>query len=371
MKKIALLPVIIAALFFFTEAASAQKNKAVSKEMKADRDADGVPDAEDSCPDVAGANNPGARGCPDRDNDYVTDDQDKCPDVPGLGRYMGCPDDPDPALKLAMKQQAIRDSISIDSLRQLFYPVFDKANTYAERAAALREFKENIIKVTGGTGYDNMRLAIKPVMQTRTLGKPELGDQVATIWENGQLYKTTILSMMNKKDQEYLEQLSKDQYEAWKKSEAERILAANTPPPATPRTKEEECQQKLYDTQQGRGGTYFYNNDLVIMESYDCATDLYTMWRPRQGNDGNMEPKGKRIQVRPEWGRWSPAVLKKYHRCSECAGEGDVLLVTYDTKTKDLPQGYFSGVQTTKTTTTKKTTKQSCHKCNGLGWLLY
>ena len=56
-----------------------------------DRDGDGVPDATDRCPDVAGLAR--YQGCPipDRDNDGVNDELDKCPDVPGLARYQGCP----------------------------------------------------------------------------------------------------------------------------------------------------------------------------------------------------------------------------------------------------------------------------------------
>ena len=55
----------------------------------ADRDGDGVIDADDKCPDVKGLAS--LQGCPDRDGDGITDADDKCPDVPGLARYQGCP----------------------------------------------------------------------------------------------------------------------------------------------------------------------------------------------------------------------------------------------------------------------------------------
>jgi outer membrane protein OmpA-like peptidoglycan-associated protein len=55
----------------------------------ADRDNDGVIDADDKCPDVPGLAS--LQGCPDRDGDGITDADDKCPDVPGLARYQGCP----------------------------------------------------------------------------------------------------------------------------------------------------------------------------------------------------------------------------------------------------------------------------------------
>ncbi len=55
----------------------------------ADRDGDGVPDAEDKCPDVAGL--AALHGCPDKDGDGIPDSEDKCPDVAGLAKYQGCP----------------------------------------------------------------------------------------------------------------------------------------------------------------------------------------------------------------------------------------------------------------------------------------
>jgi outer membrane protein OmpA-like peptidoglycan-associated protein len=66
-----------------------------------DRDADGVPDAEDACPDEPGPTTADARtnGCPgalDRDGDGVPDADDACPDIAGGKssdpRTSGCPD---------------------------------------------------------------------------------------------------------------------------------------------------------------------------------------------------------------------------------------------------------------------------------------
>jgi hypothetical protein len=54
-----------------------------------DRDADGIPDAEDKCPDLRGL--AALQGCPDRDGDGIADADDKCPDVVGIARYQGCP----------------------------------------------------------------------------------------------------------------------------------------------------------------------------------------------------------------------------------------------------------------------------------------
>jgi outer membrane protein OmpA-like peptidoglycan-associated protein len=63
-----------------------------------DRDADGIPDKEDACPDVKGIKDPDPQknGCPpDRDGDGVPDNEDACPDVRGMKnpdpKKNGCP----------------------------------------------------------------------------------------------------------------------------------------------------------------------------------------------------------------------------------------------------------------------------------------
>lgn len=58
-------------------------------EVPKDRDGDGIIDAEDKCPDVAGLAS--LQGCPDKDGDGITDADDKCPTVAGLVKYKGCP----------------------------------------------------------------------------------------------------------------------------------------------------------------------------------------------------------------------------------------------------------------------------------------
>jgi OmpA-OmpF porin, OOP family len=54
-----------------------------------DTDGDGVIDADDKCPSIAGV--AGLNGCPDKDSDGIADADDKCPDVAGLSKYGGCP----------------------------------------------------------------------------------------------------------------------------------------------------------------------------------------------------------------------------------------------------------------------------------------
>lgn len=67
-------------------------NESVPTQLKipevTDRDADGVPDSLDACPDVPGPKE--LFGCPDSDGDGVPDKDDKCPDVKGYPQYAGC-----------------------------------------------------------------------------------------------------------------------------------------------------------------------------------------------------------------------------------------------------------------------------------------
>jgi OmpA-OmpF porin, OOP family len=75
-------------------AQSISKEKPKAPEMPkapvvADRDGDGVVDADDKCPDVAGKAS--LNGCPDGDSDGIADADDKCPTVAGIAKYQGCP----------------------------------------------------------------------------------------------------------------------------------------------------------------------------------------------------------------------------------------------------------------------------------------
>ena len=56
-----------------------------------DKDGDGIADNNDKCADVAGTAKYNGCPVPDTDNDGVNDEADKCPSVAGLARYNGCP----------------------------------------------------------------------------------------------------------------------------------------------------------------------------------------------------------------------------------------------------------------------------------------
>jgi iron complex outermembrane receptor protein len=66
------------------------KQPEVAVTKPADTDGDGVDDASDKCPNVAGPKI--FNGCPDSDGDGVEDSKDKCPAVAGSKLFDGCPD---------------------------------------------------------------------------------------------------------------------------------------------------------------------------------------------------------------------------------------------------------------------------------------
>lgn len=59
------------------------------KAKASDRDADGIADEQDDCPDEYGLKI--FNGCPDRDWDGIADKDDNCPDEPGTTENKGCP----------------------------------------------------------------------------------------------------------------------------------------------------------------------------------------------------------------------------------------------------------------------------------------
>jgi hypothetical protein len=108
--------------FYFVPCGTTIMRHNTSKPLLSDRDADGIPDSQDKCPDQYGTKSKGgcpdqdfgtddidgdgiidtkdpcpsekgtANGCPDYDSDGVPDKSDKCKDIYGRVEWEGCPD---------------------------------------------------------------------------------------------------------------------------------------------------------------------------------------------------------------------------------------------------------------------------------------
>jgi len=64
------------------------KGSLIEKKIR-DKDLDGIPDDQDTCPEIAGSII--SNGCPDQDGDCIVDKSDSCPARAGIAKYIGCP----------------------------------------------------------------------------------------------------------------------------------------------------------------------------------------------------------------------------------------------------------------------------------------
>ncbi len=74
---------------FLGKTATVKKKLEVIQAVDNDRDKDGITNALDQCPDIAGSK--ATNGCPDKDADGIMDAVDKCIDLPGTAKNNGCP----------------------------------------------------------------------------------------------------------------------------------------------------------------------------------------------------------------------------------------------------------------------------------------
>jgi outer membrane protein OmpA-like peptidoglycan-associated protein len=92
--------------------------------VSVDRDGDGIPDAQDLCPDQPGTAD--MDGCPDRDGDFIPDPQDKCPDEPGPAINDGCPVPAGPVVNIENGSLSLKDSIYFDTAKATLKPQSDR-----------------------------------------------------------------------------------------------------------------------------------------------------------------------------------------------------------------------------------------------------
>ena len=78
-----------------------------------DNDKDGLPDVEDRCPNQAGPREYG--GCPDTDGDEIPDAEDKCPDQPGPPENEGCPVEKPPYVVIEANKLRLKANIRFDT----------------------------------------------------------------------------------------------------------------------------------------------------------------------------------------------------------------------------------------------------------------
>ena len=122
-----------------------------------DRDQDGVPDASDPCPDLAGKIN----GCPDTDGDGITDNVDKCPNTKGPASNMGCPEikvEDKKKLDIAMRAVEFRTGTAVITTAsyKLLNDVVGVLKSYPEMNLSIEGHTDNV-----GDAKNNQKLSEK------------------------------------------------------------------------------------------------------------------------------------------------------------------------------------------------------------------
>lgn len=132
------------------------------------------------------------------------------------------------------------------------------------------------------------------------------------------------------------------------------------------------CKTGWNNAEYIKGLTRKWNGMYVILRSFDCKEDVYTVWQPAQRNTIALrdDPDFSYTVQGSEFRQLSQKADKHYHTCTDCDGDGTTEVTIYTTKTKELPWGYFSGIETKKITTTAKTSTTTCKTCQGRGVIL-
>jgi outer membrane protein OmpA-like peptidoglycan-associated protein len=130
-----------------------------------DQDTDGVTDANDACPTLAGPATPYA-GCPDSDGDGFTDNVDTCPKEPETVNNVddndGCPDQGKVLVNLTNTKIEILDKVFFDSgkatIQKKSFALLDQVGTVLRNHAELTR-----VRVEGHTddqGKDDANLTL-------------------------------------------------------------------------------------------------------------------------------------------------------------------------------------------------------------------
>jgi hypothetical protein len=214
-----------------------------------------------------------------------------------------------------------------------------------------------IVRVTKGPSFFMAPLYLKPAEETgggantallfnTVLNKPTM--QVYPFYNRS---ATLIASQAEgmKKQKEYLERSAKEAAEE----------------------KAKRCSTSWNNAEFKRGITRKWDGTYVIMASYDCEKDEYSLWIPNQPGQ-EMDFSAAKFITAPGATIRTYAVRSKeqYLTCTGCDGDGHVERTVYTTKTKELPWGYFSGIETRKITTTSSTKLTICTECHGRGIVL-
>lgn len=107
-------------------------------------------------------------------------------------------------------------------------------------------------------------------------------------------------------------------------------------------------------------------NYIGLLQAVDCKNRKVTILIPGSVRKNKSELK---VIGFDEYAFWHKHI-KQYSRCTACGGEGGEMITSSSSKVKELPFGYFSGIETKVVRTTTSTAWEDCGRCGGSGWFL-
>jgi hypothetical protein len=129
--------------------------------------------------------------------------------------------------------------------------------------------------------------------------------------------------------------------------------------------KVDACMQILSKRDIKIGTTLVLKDFVGILQDVDCQKESMTLIIP-----GTLT-SARFTRTVPMYEAWLWSVSdKQYHVCPKCEGLGGEHRTTVTSKTKELPFGYFSGIETKVTHTKTETRWAGCLRCQGRGVIL-
>jgi hypothetical protein len=120
------------------------------------------------------------------------------------------------------------------------------------------------------------------------------------------------------------------------------------------------------------GLTVRWRTQYVILMSFDCKEDQYTIWKPSQWNEDHMviaRDVGYIVKG-AEFRRIIRPAGRQYKTCTACGGDGSTLTTSFTAKPNELPWSYFAEVATYGRPFSTTKSEFHCNTCSGTGVVL-
>jgi hypothetical protein len=175
-------------------------------------------------------------------------------------------------------------------------------------------------------------------------------------------YKTQFLEPYKKRTEDaiaYEAYIKTPEYQAMKI----RVAAENE---AYRKKKQQEFDAGIRKLNLIPGKTYTSASGRYVFSGADYENEKLIFYDPAKSNNDS----GYLIKDNLA-GAWVWQLsTKQFHSCQACQGTGQTSYIESTTKVKELPWGYFSGIETKSIRTTEITKYKACDRCAGTGIIL-